>query len=116
MPNTLGILARAYVPQLPLLVRQPPSGAQWVHELKLDGYRVGAAILRPDVRLVSRRGRDLTGEFPEIAAALRRVRVKEALLDGEIVILDQYGRTSFHELQNRAASRKGLTYFVFDLL
>jgi bifunctional non-homologous end joining protein LigD len=112
-------LARRYVPQRALLVTTPPSGAQWVHELKLDGYRAGAAIVDGEVRLVSRQGRDLTREFSELAAALAMVRAKNALVDGEIVVLDDEGRSDFQALQNRgnrASARRGLVFVAFDLL
>jgi bifunctional non-homologous end joining protein LigD len=109
-------LTQRYRPQLAVPVRQPPSGPGWVHELKLDGYRVGAAVVHGEVRLVSRRANDLSGEFPEIVAAAQRVRADQALLDGEIVMLDDAGRPSFQARQNRGADRRGLTYFVFDLL
>ncbi|MBZ0232261.1 MAG: non-homologous end-joining DNA ligase [Deltaproteobacteria bacterium] len=109
-------LVGRYAPQLAQLVAAPPSGSDWLHELKLDGYRAGAAKRDGDVRLVSRRRRDLTPEFPELAQALRSVAARDALLDGEIVMLDAQGRTDFQALQNRATSRAGLAYFVFDLL
>lgn len=109
------LIAR-YAPQLAVLASKPPRGAGWVHELKLDGYRAGAAIAGGEVRLRSRRGGDLTAEFPEVCAALRALPVRDALIDGEIVMLDAKGRTSFQALQNRARSRRGLTFFAFDLV
>ncbi|HUQ01402.1 MAG TPA: non-homologous end-joining DNA ligase [Kofleriaceae bacterium] len=109
-------LARRYAPQLAQLVSHPPEGSGWVHELKLDGYRAGAVKQGGAVRIISRRGRDLTAEFPELVLALRSMAARDALVDGEIVMLDARGRTDFQALQNRATSRAGLAYFVFDLL
>jgi bifunctional non-homologous end joining protein LigD len=108
-----------YDPQKALLVDRPPSGAGWIHELKLDGFRMGVLVGargRGRVRIISRRGTDYTDDFPEIAAAAERLRVESALLDGEVVVLDARGVSSFQLLQQLGASRRGLTYFAFDLL
>src|SRR5215212_8317541 len=67
-------------------------------------------------RIVSRTGTDYTAEFPEIAAAALKLRAKTATLDGEVVVLDERGRSSFQLLQQLGASRRGLAYFAFDLL
>jgi bifunctional non-homologous end joining protein LigD len=108
-----------YVPQLASLVKTPPSGDQWLHEIKLDGYRIGCLITDGRVRLISRNGQDWTATFPEIADAARRLEVKNALIDGELVMLRPDGRTSFEALQGAASgrvARSGLVYFAFDLL
>src|SRR5690242_20185836 len=86
------LIAR-YRPQLAQLVTRPPSGKRYIHELKLDGYRAGAAVVDGEVRLVSRRGSDYAREFPEIADALRAIAKHDVLFDGEIVVLDERGRT-----------------------
>lgn len=109
-------IATKYDPQKALLVDRPPSGTQWLHELKLDGYRMGVFIAGNDVRIVSRRGTDYTSAFPEIVEAAKTLHVTEAAIDGEIVVLDERGISSFQRLQHRASSRRGLTYFAFDLL
>jgi bifunctional non-homologous end joining protein LigD len=112
-------LNRRYTPQLATLSKTPPSGAQWVHEIKLDGYRVGCLVSGGRVRLVSRSGLDWTPKFPEIAEAVKALGAKEALIDGELVVMQPDGRTSFEAMQNAAASRSarsGLLYFAFDLL
>src|SRR5436309_1750902 len=107
-----------YRPQLAQLVKQPPDGPEWLHELKYDGYRIGCAIERGRVTLISRNGNDWTAQFPEIAKAAAALRVKSALLDGEVCMVLPDGRTSFQALQNAfsGGSRQGLVYFVFDLL
>ena len=105
-----------YKPQKALLVDHPPAGARWIHELKLDGFRMGLFIDRRSIRIISRRGTDYTLEFPEITAAARRLKVKDALIDGEIVVLDKNGVSRFQLLQQLGNSRTGLTYFAFDLL
>jgi bifunctional non-homologous end joining protein LigD len=108
-----------YRPQLATLVAVPPSGSEWVHEIKFDGYRIGATLDDGNVRLESRRDIDWTSRFPEVVAAVSRLPIRSAVLDGEVAILQPNGRTSFQALQNvfgAGASRQGLRYFVFDLL
>lgn len=108
--------ASDYRPQKALLVDHPPEGDRWIHEIKLDGFRMGVLLDRGDVRIISRRGNDYTREFPEIAAAARKLKAKKALLDGEIVVLDEHGISRFQLLQQLGDSRLGLVYFAFDLL
>lgn len=107
-----------YQPQLAQLVKAPPEGADWIHELKYDGYRIGARITGSGVTLISRNGHDWTAAFPEIARAARRLRTRDALIDGEVCVLLPDGRTSFQALQNASHGhhRAALVYFVFDLL
>src|SRR5205814_1588021 len=82
-------------PQLATLVRTAPEGDEWLHELKYDGYRIGCRIDRGQVTLLSRRGKDWTGQFPELVAAARKLKVEQALLDGEAAVVVDDGRTSF---------------------
>ncbi len=105
-----------YRPQKALLVDRPPVGDRWLHEIKLDGFRMGVFLTRGTVRIISRRGTDYTAEFPEIVAAARKLKANRCVLDGEIVVLDAAGVTRFQLLQQLGESRKGLTYFAFDLL
>src|ERR1700728_2391199 len=97
----------------------PPVGEHWVHELKLDGYRVQAHIDKTGkVRLYTRSGLDWTHRMPSVARDLGRLSVEGAVMDGEVVVLAADGQSSFADLQ--AAFEEGakhpLTYFVFDLL
>jgi bifunctional non-homologous end joining protein LigD len=106
-----------YRAQLALLVDAAPEEAGWIHEVKYDGYRIGSAVERGRATLWSRRGKDWTAQFPEIAAAAARLPVRGALLDGEVAAVLPDGRTSFQALQNAfAGGRRNLVYFVFDLL
>ena len=111
--------ATDYRPQLATLVKTPPSGDEWLHEIKYDGYRIGCRLRNGRVALVSRNGKDWTGAFPEIVEAARALTTGDLLLDGEIAMVLPDGRTSFQLLQNAfsgAASRAALTYFVFDVM
>src|SRR3954464_5036353 len=105
-----------YQPQKALLVDRPPSGDRWIHEIKLDGFRMGVLIKGSRVRIISRRGTEYTSEFPEIIEAARKLRTRDALLDGELVVLDKAGVSRFQLLQQLGNSRAGLAYFAFDLL
>jgi bifunctional non-homologous end joining protein LigD len=111
-------------PQLAKASTAPPSGDGWIHELKLDGYRIQIQI-RPStssgkkrVSLLTRKGLDWTHRMPTLARAAEQLPCESAVLDGETVVLDEKGATSFADLQ--AAFQEGakvnLTYFAFDLL
>lgn len=105
-----------YRAQLATLTKDPPRGEGWLHEVKYDGYRIGAAIAGGRATLWSRNGKDWTAHFPEVARAAGALPVKQALLDGEVAVVLPDGRTSFQALQNAAASGGRVAYFVFDLL
>jgi bifunctional non-homologous end joining protein LigD len=96
-------------------VKVLPEGPEWLYELKLDGYR--ALLLKDgtDVRLLSRNERDLTRTYADLAAKGERLSAKEAVLDGEIVALDEAGRPSFQALQHASQARR-IVYYAFDLL
>jgi bifunctional non-homologous end joining protein LigD len=99
--------------QLAQLVSEPPEGEHWVHEQKFDGYRILAVKDRRGVRLLSRRFRDWTCEFPEVAAAVERLAGDQLMIDGEVAVVLPDGRTSFQALQGRDGVP---AYFAFDLL
>ena len=105
-------------PQLATLVTSPPSGDQWVHEIKLDGYRLIARIDRGHVRLITRAGNDWTEKFAELADDLASLRVDNTLIDGEAVHIKADGTLSFHGLQNALSTGKmeRVRYYAFDLL
>ena len=98
MPQTLS-------PMLAMTGDAARSDPDWLFEPKLDGYRVIAFVSGTGVRLQSRRGIDLTPQFPEIVAALAAFGGDDMILDGEIVALGADGRPSFNALQNRAQRR-----------
>jgi bifunctional non-homologous end joining protein LigD len=104
-------------PQKATLVDSVPSGSAWLHEMKYDGYRCQLAIGGGDARVYTRSGLDWTDKFPDIAAAARRIECGSALLDGEIVKLDESGNTGFSALQQAISEGgRGLTLFLFDAL
>jgi bifunctional non-homologous end joining protein LigD len=105
-------------PQLATLVDEAPDGNQWIHEIKFDGYRVLCRIAGPDVRLSTRRGNDWTASFPNLARAARQLRARDAIIDGEVVVLDARGLSNFQSLQNALGRgrEKDVVYCAFDLL
>jgi bifunctional non-homologous end joining protein LigD len=124
-----GALPRELEPMLPSLDEKPPTGAKdrWLNELKLDGIRVLAWKEGPRVRLVSRGGKPLEGSFPDIARSVARLPARDALLDGEICVLDAEGRARFQLIQprihvkdaktvERLAREVPATCYAFDLL
>lgn len=101
------------------LAAELPDGKDWLFEIKLDGIRAIGLKDGDKVRLFSRRPRELTQDYPEIVAALRRLPAKRAAVDGEIVAFDSEGRSSFQALQGikqEPANRSAVFYVLFDLL
>jgi bifunctional non-homologous end joining protein LigD len=105
-------------PQLALEATSPPTGADWLYELKLDGYRIQARKAGSKVKLLTRKGLDWTHRMPAVAEAVARLPAKNITLDGEVVVLGPDGNSSFAELQAsfQEGAKHPLTYFVFDLL
>jgi bifunctional non-homologous end joining protein LigD len=119
LPGKKEALPAFIAPQLASEAPAPPVGTHWVHELKLDGYRIQAHIDKSGkIRLFTRSGLEWTSRMPLIVRQLGRLKVESAVLDGEVVVLDADGQSSFAKLQ--AAFDEGashpMTYFVFDLL
>ncbi len=105
-------------PELATLVPDAPSGPGWLHEIKLDGYRLEARINRGRVQLKTRSGLDWTSKFPVVAKLLAALDVDQALVDGEVVAETAQGASSFSELQaDLSAGRNDrLVFYGFDLL
>ncbi len=106
------------IPQLATLVDSPPAGDDWIHEIKFDGYRLVARIDQGEVHLLTRSGKDWTVRFPKLAEAALALPLDQAWLDGEIVVRDAEGGTSFAALQQAIADKQDhrMAYFLFDLL
>ena len=112
---------RFITPQLATLVDHAPYGVSYVYELKFDGYRAVATVDRGKARIATRTGLDWTKSFGPVAEALSQLKVKSAVLDGEVCYVLDDGRTDFQHLQNAMkdqgrAAQSRLAYFVFDLL
>ena len=114
-------------PMLAESVNDPFDGDDWLFEIKWDGYRAVAFIESGNVRLVSRNQNDLTPRYPELKDLPKFIKAKTAILDGEVVALDDEGRASFSLMQQRTGFRPGgrraaanadvpVLYYAFDLL
>lgn len=104
-------------PQLATLVNEPPVGKKWIHEIKLDGYRLIAFKQGNKVRLMTRNNNDWTKQFKMLAQQIAKLPVTNAILDGEVVVLDEHERPNFQLLQNAIKDQKlPFIYYLFDLL
>ena len=102
-------------PCLPTKAPRPPSGDQWWHEIKHDGFRVIARKHGKSVRLYSRPGNDLTKRFPLIVEALARLRSSSCIIDGEAVACGDDGIPSFERLRYKRHDAS-VVLFAFDLI
>jgi bifunctional non-homologous end joining protein LigD len=105
-------------PSLATLHDAAPTGAQWIHEIKFDGYRIQARLDRGKVKLLTRKALDWAGRFERIADAVAALPAETALLDGELVVENDKGVSSFSLLQTDLKEGRGdrFVYWVFDLL
>jgi bifunctional non-homologous end joining protein LigD len=95
-----------------------PDGAEWLHEIKYDGYRLLARVRDHQVQLLTRKGLDWTGKFRALAARLAELPIQAGLIDGEIVHLEPDGTTDFGHLQDAIANERtdALVFYAFDLV
>ena len=112
-------------PMLATLVDDPFSNPEWIFETKWDGFRSICFVRKGKSHFVSRNQIDMTPQYPELADVAKQIDAKEAILDGEIVALDEDGMPRFQLLQPRVGRKSGLealrghghiVYYVFDLL
>jgi ATP-dependent DNA ligase len=105
-------------PQLTQLVETAPSGPQWLHEIKLDGFRMAARIERGRAKLLTRTGLDWSAKYPVMQTPLAAVRARTAYLDGELCGVGASGLPSFAETQAATDGERGarLVFYAFDLL
>jgi ATP-dependent DNA ligase len=104
-------------PQLPSLTDQPPEGAQWIHEVKHDGYRTMLVVERGNAVAYTRNGHDWSDRYPGIISAARKLPCRNAILDGEVIVQDGRGTSDFEALQAPLRSKPAhLIFYAFDLL
>ena len=112
-------------PMLATLVDEPFSNPEWIYETKWDGFRSVCFIRKGKAQFVSRNQIEMTPQYPELANVPKQIAAKEAILDGEIVALDEHGVPRFQLLQNKLRIRSGsyakartaqIVFFAFDLL
>ena len=118
-PSRRGVpLPRFIPPQLSQPVEKPPSGPQWLHEIKLDGFRMAARIDNGRVQLLTRTGLDWTDKYPSAIAALANLNIKTAYIDVELCGVDEAGLPTFAHTQAATDGERNvqLVYYAFDLL
>ncbi|CAN7499239.1 ATP-dependent DNA ligase [Mesorhizobium caraganae] len=104
-------------PLTPTLVEKPPEGDGWIHEVKFDGYRSQIVKDAEGVRIFTRRGLDWTSKYRDLAKAAAELEVESAIIDGEIIVLNDKGKSDFAALRKAITRRQHDLYFVaFDLL
>jgi bifunctional non-homologous end joining protein LigD len=103
------------LPCIPIRAPKPPAGADWVHEIKHDGYRLQVRRVGDQVRLFTRRGYDWSGRYPAIAVTTTLLRAKSFTLDGEAVVCGPDGVAIFDALHRRGTVTEAMLY-AFDLL
>jgi bifunctional non-homologous end joining protein LigD len=118
LPDLHSAKARFIEPMKAKLVEEPPATGHWIYELKFDGIRLIGVKKNDKVSLLSRNENELTRRFPEVVEAIKTLPARECVIDGEVVALDEEGRSSFQLLQAREMEgRKSPVYFyAFDLL
>jgi bifunctional non-homologous end joining protein LigD len=122
LPEALEKLPKAKAdfvePMKARLTDSPPSGSDWSYELKFDGFRVCAVKKRSEIHLFSRNGNELRSRFPEVVDALKDFPAEECVLDGEVVALDEEGRSSFQLLQGVeiGGQKSPIVFYVFDIM
>jgi bifunctional non-homologous end joining protein LigD len=102
-------------PCLPSPADKPPSGSNWIHEIKHDGYRLMARRDPVGIRLITRKGNDWTTRFPLVVEAVNHLKVRSCLIDGEAVCCDERGLAIFEKLRERRNEPDAFLY-AFDLL
>ncbi|SCX57258.1 DNA ligase D [Nitrosospira sp. Nsp1] len=111
-------LPRILRPQLATLVDGPPNDpAEWIYEIKFDGYRMLTRIDGSDIKLFTRNGNDWSERLPHLIKAIARMRLKSGWLDGEIVVLNDKNIPDFQALQNAfdSARTQGIIYYLVDI-
>jgi len=115
-------MPRRVDPCVATLVDKPPQGPEWAFEVKWDGYRLAVHVEPNDVRAITRGGYDWTKKFGAIVAEARELGRASMILDGEVVVLDDQGRSDFGRLQRAVGKKPSLhdageiIFYVFDLL
>ncbi|WP_435053519.1 DNA ligase [Mesorhizobium australicum] len=104
-------------PLMPTLVEKPPEGDGWIHEVKFDGYRSQMIIDEDGTRIFTRNGHNWTAKYRDLVTEAKSLGAESAIIDGEIIVLNEAGLSDFAELRKAITRRQHDLYFVaFDLL
>jgi hypothetical protein len=102
-------------PCLPRSAKEQPSGPEWIHEIKQDGFRILAGREAAPVRLCTRNGYDFTARFPKIAATVESLPVRSCVLDGEAIVVDERGLSVFEPLRYRTHDHAAVLCALLEL-
>jgi bifunctional non-homologous end joining protein LigD len=102
-------------PCLPSRAERPPVGPEWLHEIKHDGFRIMAWRNENGVRLYTRNGYDFAGRFPQIVEAVSRLKVRSCFIDGEAIVVDERGLSTFELLRSWRYDQAAILC-AFDLI
>jgi bifunctional non-homologous end joining protein LigD len=118
LPDLPSAKARFIEPMKAKLVEKPPATGDWIYELKFDGIRLIGVKRDEKVSLLSRNQNELAERFPEVVEAIKTLPARECVIDGEVVALDEKGRSSFQLLQAREmeGQKTPVYFYAFDLL
>jgi bifunctional non-homologous end joining protein LigD len=118
VPADFSAVVNRVRPQLATLAAEAPTGDQWLHEIKFDGYRMNCRKDGAKVQLFSRNENDWTGRFGSLVESLRELPFEQAVLDGEVCALAANGNADFQELQNamKEGRARRIVYYAFDVL
>lgn len=111
MPNSIH-------PELATLVKNPPSGDEWFHEIKFDGYRLICFVKNEKIKFMTRNQKDWTEKFKTLQLEIKKINLKSAILDGEVIALNKKKLSDFQLLSNSINKKQKsiLSYVVFDLI
>ncbi|HEX8569219.1 MAG TPA: ATP-dependent DNA ligase, partial [Caulobacteraceae bacterium] len=110
-------MTKFIAPMLPTPVEAPPDGGEWLHEIKHEGYRTQIAVAGGSVRAFTDDGEDWSGRYGPVVEAAARLGVADAVIDGEMIVQDEKGRSNLAALQAAIAREPGrLVLMAFDLL
>ena len=117
-PGSSAEMPKRIAPQLPSRVDCPPDGANWIHEIKFDGYRTLVLKTGETVRFMTRNGLDWSDRYAALAPTIAGLDCETAVLDGEVAVPDGRGATSLEALQGALSADQGheLVFYAFDLL
>jgi bifunctional non-homologous end joining protein LigD len=105
-------------PQIPFDVLSPPLERTWIHEIKFDGMRLQVHVENTALKLFNTKGDDVTELYPTLGESILEMKLKNAIMEGEAVILDKQGKSQFQQLEKALTFREDLQVkiFFFDLL
>jgi bifunctional non-homologous end joining protein LigD len=118
MPGRPSTTRAAFVEPMKARLVERPLPGDWIYEIKHDGFRALAIKNGADLQLLSRNQKELGGKFPEVARAVAKIKAKDFIIDGEIVALENTGKSSFQLLQayDLGQARPTILFYAFDLL